>query len=125
MWMNLLMVMAGSAAGGGCRYLVSKFIDEQAGGLFPWGTFAVNMAGCLAIGILYGLAERGIDLSPGLRLLLITGFCGGFTTFSTFAHENYLLFGDSRFWILLAYATLSFAGGLLLAHAGHALTRLL
>lgn len=116
--------MAGSAVGGGCRYLLSNVITEHSAGCFPWGTFVVNIAGCLLIGILFGLIERGVDISPELRALLITGFCGGFTTFSTFAHENYLLFNDSRFWIVFVYAVASFAVGLLLAHAGHALARI-
>lgn len=124
MWVNVLWVMLGSAAGGGCRYVLTKMITENSSGCFPWGTFAVNMAGCLLIGILFGLIGRGITVSPALRALLITGFCGGFTTFSTFAHENYLLFEDSRFWILFLYAVASFAIGLLLAYAGHWLTRL-
>lgn len=116
--------MAGSAVGGGCRYLLSNVITEHSAGCVPWGTFVVNIAGCLLIGILFGLIERGVDISPELRALLITGFCGGFTTFSTFAHENYLLFSDSRFWIVFVYAVASFAVGLLLAHAGHALARI-
>lgn len=124
MWANLLWVMAGSAVGGGCRYLLSNVITEHSAGCFPWGTFVVNIVGCFLIGILFGLIERGVDISPELRALLITGFCGGFTTFSTFAHENYLLFSDSRFWIVFVYAVASFAVGLLLAHAGHALARI-
>ena len=116
--------MLGSAVGGGCRFLVSKVVTENTASTFPWGTFVVNLVGCLLIGVLFGLAERGVSLSPQMKALLITGFCGGFTTFSTFAHENYLLLGDSRFWVLFLYAVLSFALGLLLAHAGHALARL-
>lgn len=124
MWTNLLYVMLGSAIGGGCRFLVSKLITENTTSAFPWGTFAVNLIGCLIIGILFGLSERGINLTPQMKALLITGFCGGFTTFSTFAHENYLLLNDSRFWMVFLYTVLSFALGLLLAHAGHAITRL-
>lgn len=123
MWINLIWVIVGSAIGGGCRYLLSGFVTAKTGAIFPWGTFAVNMLGCLLIGLLFGLIDRGINISPQMRALLITGFCGGFTTFSTFAHENYILFTDSRFWTVFAYAVLSFAAGLLLAHAGHALTR--
>lgn len=124
MWTNLLYVMLGSAIGGGCRFLVSKVVTDNTASVFPWGTFAVNLVGCLLIGVLFGLAERGVSLSPQMKALLITGFCGGFTTFSTFAHENYLLLNDSRFWILFLYAVLSFALGLLLAHAGHSLAQL-
>lgn len=123
MWLNLLWVMLGSAAGGGCRFLLSKIISDNCSGSFPWGTFSVNMIGCLVIGILFGLIDRGVDMSPQMRAFLITGFCGGFTTFSTFSHESYLLFNDSRFWILFIYAVGSFALGLLLAHMGHAMTR--
>lgn len=119
MWTNLLWVVLGSGIGGGCRFLVSKVITENVQGVFPWGTLAVNMAGCLLIGMLFGLIDRGVNVSPELRALLITGFCGGFTTFSTFAHENYLLFTDSRFCIVFVYAVVSFAAGILLTHAGH------
>lgn len=123
MWTNIIYVMLGSAIGGGCRFLVSKVVTENTASVFPWGTFAVNLAGSLLIGILFGLAERGVSLSPQMKALLITGFCGGFTTFSTFAHENYLLLNDSRFWIVFLYASLSFVLGLLLAYIGHALMR--
>lgn len=123
MWLNLLWAMLGGAAGSGCRFLLSKVITDNTTGTFPWGTFSVNMIGCLAIGILFGLIDRGVDIPTQMRAFLITGFCGGFTTFSTFAHENYLLFNDLRFWILFLYAVLSFSLGLLLSHVGHALTR--
>lgn len=101
--------------------MLSKVITEHVCGSFPWGTFAVNMIGCLVIGLLFGLIDRGVSMSPQMRALLITGFCGGFTTFSTFTHENYLLFNDSRFWLFFLYAITSFALGLLLAHVGHAI----
>lgn len=124
MWSNILWVMLGSAAGGGCRYALSKVIADNSDGVFPWGTFTVNLVGCLTIGILFGLIDRGATLSPAMRALLIAGFCGGFTTFSSFAHENYMLLEDSRFLIAFLYTTVSFAAGLLLAHAGHWLVRL-
>lgn len=123
MWQNLLWVVLGSGIGGGSRFLLSKVINDNSSGVFPWATFVVNLTGCLLIGFIFGLIDRGVNISPQLRALLITGFCGGFTTFSTFAHENYLLFNDSRFWIVFLYAVLSFALGLLLAHAGHYLSR--
>lgn len=115
--------MIGSAFGGGCRFLLSKAITDHTSGHFPWGTFAVNIIGCFVIGVLFGLIDRGVSLSPQMRSLFITGFCGGFTTFSTFAHENYILFNSSHFWILFLYAVLSFAMGMLMAFAGHMLVR--
>ncbi|MBO4963699.1 MAG: CrcB family protein, partial [Prevotella sp.] len=77
---NILLVAAGGAVGSVCRYLLSSVHVAS----FPWGTLTVNVLGSLLIGLLAGLSGRGI-LSPELKLLLVTGFCGGFTTFSTFA----------------------------------------
>ena len=80
---NLLLVALGGAVGSVLRYLLSNMNTS-----FPWGTFAVNILGSLLIGLLVGLVGRGV-LSPEMELLLVTGFCGGFTTFSTFANESF------------------------------------
>ena len=77
---NILFVALGGAVGSVGRYLVS--------GSFPWGTLTVNIVGSLLIGFLTGLVSKGI-VSPELKLLLVTGFCGGFTTFSTFSNESF------------------------------------
>ena len=81
MKMNLtdfLIVFAGSGLGGVCRYGLSHAVALNTGGvIFPWGTFAVNMLGCLLIGVIYGLADRWSVLNPELRLLLAVGVCGG------------------------------------------------
>ncbi len=105
------------------RYLVSKVVTESVSSIFPWGTFCVNIAGCFLIGLIYGLVDRNIPISPEMRLFLTVGFCGGFTTFSTFAHENYLLFDSSRFPIVLLYMAVSCAAGFAAAWAGHFITR--
>ncbi|MDE6196934.1 MAG: fluoride efflux transporter CrcB [Muribaculaceae bacterium] len=120
--MNVLYVALGSAVGGACRYGVSQLVGRHFAGAFPLGTFLVNVVGCLLIGLLYGWLDRGMLPSPTARLLLITGFCGGFTTFSTFAHENYLLFGSAHGLPAVAlYAGLSFAAGLVMVYFGHKL----
>ena len=80
---NLLLVALGGAAGSVLRYLLSNINTS-----FPWGTFTVNVLGSLLIGLLVGFVSKGV-LSPDMKLLLITGFCGGFTTFSTFANESF------------------------------------
>ena len=90
---------------------------------FPWGTMAVNVAGCLLIGILYGLFERNQIGSDALRMFLTVGFCGGFTTFSTFVHENYALLGAGHFSHAVLYPVASFAIGLLAAWIGHLIVR--
>ncbi len=122
---SVLIVAAGSALGGVCRFLLSRLVQTAAAGIFPWGTLTVNILGSLLIGLIYGLAARHTTLSPAWLLFLATGFCGGLTTFSTFIHENYLLFSPSRFGLLLLYATASLALGLASAWLGHAATRLL
>jgi CrcB protein len=101
---NILLVGLGGGAGSILRYLCQKWINESYQHDFPLATFLVNVFGCFLIGILYALAEKGNILSPHTRLLLITGFCGGFTTFSTFAFENMNLLrtGDSFYFLLYA-----------------------
>jgi len=85
---NILIVGIGGSLGSVARYLCQKYIHEWNPHPFPIGTFLVNVLGCFLIGIIYSLAEKGNLLGPEGRLLLATGFCGGFTTFSAFALEN-------------------------------------
>lgn len=126
--LNLLAVFLGSGLGGVCRYLLSKIIQTHcAAGLFPWGTFVVNVAGCFLIGLFYGISDNsGISgmLSPQLRLMLTVGFCGGFTTFSTFVNENYLLFQSSNFLLVCGYVAASIIVGFLLLYTGYAAVQL-
>src|SRR6478672_9090972 len=88
---NLLLVGLGGGAGSIMRYLCQRWINASYLHSFPLATFLVNASGCLLIGMLYALAEKSQVMSPEVRLLLVTGFCGGFTTFSTFAFENMTL----------------------------------
>lgn len=87
---NLLYVALGGAAGSVCRYLVSLLAIATLGAGFPWGTLAVNVLGSAAIGVAFAAGLEG----PG-RLLLVTGFLGGFTTFSAFSLETATLFERS------------------------------
>ena len=88
---NFILVILGGAIGSGSRYLLSAYITKTYPATFPYGTFAVNIIGCLLIGIIYGTTERFQVASPQWRLFLATGLCGGFTTFSAFAYENFQL----------------------------------
>lgn len=81
---DILFVGLGGFAGSVLRYLAGRVLAAA----FPWGTLTVNVVGCLLLGLLYAFTERGDLSSPGLRLLLTVGFCGGFTTFSAFMGEN-------------------------------------
>lgn len=101
---NILLVGLGGGVGSILRYLCQKWINESYHHNFPLATFFVNISGCFLIGILYALGEKGSILSAQTRLLLVTGFCGGFTTFSTFAFENVdlLRIGDNFYFLLYA-----------------------
>lgn len=120
--MNILYVALGSAVGGICRYVVSQLIGRFFSGMFPFGTFVVNVAGCFVIGLLCGWLNRGMPISTEARLFLVTGFCGGFTTFSTFMNENYMLLGNERGVLMVClYTALSLFVGLLMLYWGHRL----
>jgi CrcB protein len=107
---NIFLVAIGGGAGSSARYLMQKWIYQLAPHVFPWGTFLVNVFGCLLIGIFWGLGLRSAAFHEGWKLLLMTGLCGGFTTFSTFALESYGLLNEQRTGILFLYV----AGSVLL-----------
>lgn len=125
MGINILLVGLGGSAGSILRYLCQKWINESYQHNFPLATFLVNVFGCLLIGILYALGEKGNVLSPQTRLLLVTGFCGGFTTFSTFAFENMnlLRIGDNFYFLL--YALGSVVLGIAAVYIGSLVIKLL
>ena len=120
---ELLLVSIGSFFGGGMRYLAALLQNRLmptsavACGSFPWATFAVNVIGCLLIGLLTGIASSG-HLPAQWKLVLVTGFCGGFTTFSTFMNENYLL-GKDNMMMLAIYTISSLALGMAALIAGY------
>lgn len=118
---NLLFVALGGAAGSCLRYLLSRWSVGLWAAFPQAGTMLVNLAGCLLIGILFGCAERAQLMNPALMLLLVTGFCGGFTTFSTFAADAVGLAARGQMLIALAYVAVSVAGGLALMLAGRAI----
>ena len=95
--MKLLLIGVGGFCGSVARYLASGFVQDLSRTIsFPWGTFAVNVLGCLLIGFLSQLAEGRGFLTEASRSLLIVGFLGGFTTFSTFGNETYLLLRNGQ-----------------------------
>ncbi len=118
-----LIVGAGGFAGSIARYLLQNIIVSRFVTVFPLGTFVINLAGSLLIGLLFGLAERYAGFTQPWRLLLAVGFCGGFTTFSTFAFDNLQLLRDGNFVQLFAYALLSLVLGVVLAALGYFITR--
>ncbi|PZT72741.1 MULTISPECIES: fluoride efflux transporter CrcB [unclassified Streptomyces] len=115
--MNWLLVIAGAAVGAPLRYLTDRAVQSRHDTVFPWGTFTVNMAGCLVLGLLTGAAAAGAASSQ-LRLLLGTGFCGALSTYSTFSYETLRLAQDGARLYAAANAVASVAVGLGAAFAG-------
>lgn len=123
---RLLLVGAGGFLGSVLRYLASGAVQSAARHAhFPWGTLAVNTAGCLLVGFLAGLAETRHVLTQEQRLFLITGFLGGFTTFSAYGYETYFLVRVGETALAAANACGQVLLGLAAVWAGHQLAALL
>lgn len=122
---TLLLVGAGGFLGSVARYLASKLILESVSSAFPYGTFLVNVTGCFLIGLIYGISERSEILTTGWKMFLVAGFCGGFTTFSTFANENLALLRDGELFFFMLYSGLSVVLGIAAAYTGVLITRII
>lgn len=121
---NMILVAVGGAAGSVLRFLLSRLIAGSVLTQLPLGTMTVNVAGCLLIGLIYGWTDRGILANADLKLLLTVGFCGGFTTFSTFCNEGLSLFRSDQALLAALYTAASVFLGLLAVFAGAQLARL-
>lgn len=99
----LLLVGIGGFVGSVARYYTHLFFHKLLPGNYPLGTFTVNIAGCFVLGILFGLGMKQEAISNEWRLLIAVGFCGGFTTFSTFSLENIILIQSGNIMIMAAY----------------------
>ena len=116
--MIILAVLAGGMIGAPARYLADRLVQARHDSVFPWGTFAVNMAGSALLGFLLG-AERHLSLPPVVFALLGTGLCGGLTTFSTFGYETLRLLEDGAISEAGVNVIGSLAVGVLLAWLGY------
>ena len=118
---NILTVMLGSGIGGALRFISSEYIKQYLPTRFPYGTFFVNLLGCFIIGAVYGISLKGSQNSNEIKLLLATGFCGGFTTFSAFTAENIELIRNGNQTTALLYIILSVTLGITATFIGSAL----
>jgi len=114
---NLLLVFVGGGLGSVLRFAISKWLNTKENG-FPFGTFTANILGSLLIGIILGYAAKNNNLSESQTLFLATGFCGGFTTFSTFAYENQHFLKSGEFNTFALYTIASFVVGFLAVFSG-------
>jgi len=114
---QILLVFLGGGFGSVLRYIIGKYLNSAENGI-PYGTFASNILGSLLIGVILGLATKYNTLSQNQTLLLATGFCGGFTTFSTFIYENHIFLKSGDFTSFALYTIISFVFGFLAVFAG-------
>ncbi len=111
--MKLLAVAAGGGVGSLVRYLIGTAITQRFGGRFPLGTFAINVTGSFLIGLLMTLLTERYAPNPNWRLLLVVGFLGGYTTFSSFEYETFQTARNGGHWLALGYVAGSVALGYL------------
>ncbi|MCC2638886.1 MAG: camphor resistance protein CrcB [Moraxellaceae bacterium] len=119
----LLLVALGGALGSAARYLAALAVNRWAQSPFPWGTLFVNIAGSFAIGLVMAWVLKGGEVRENMRLLLVTGVLGGFTTFSSFSWETWKLIEDGRLAFALANVLASFSVCLLATMAGALLAK--
>lgn len=120
---TLLIVGLGGGIGSMLRYLAGLFISEMNKGEFPFGTFIVNITGCFLIGLFYGMSVKNAWFSDEWRLLLITGLCGGYTTYSSFSYESMGLISEGHFLYFALYVSLSILLGLCATWLGYIIFR--
>lgn len=115
---EIIYIFLGGGAGSALRYCIQVFLHERIVPYnFPWSTFTVNLLGCFLIGLFYALSER-FHLSLEMRLMLTTGLCGGFTTFSTFSNDGISLLKGEFYGTFILYTLLSIVIGLAAVVAG-------
>ena len=119
---QLGLVFIGGGFGSVLRYIIGKWLNNTENGI-PYGTFAANILGSLLIGIILGYTSKNETISQNTTLLLATGFCGGFTTFSTFAYESHVFLKSGDFTTFAFYTIASFVIGFLAVFAGMYLVR--
>ncbi len=117
------MVFIGGGLGSALRYYLSILFFTLGSSGFPWATFIVNIAGSFLLGFLITFNERDPAINRDLMLLASAGFCGGFTTFSTFTYENFFLLKQGDYLIAGIYIVASLVGGLLAASTAYIITK--
>ncbi|GAA2578942.1 fluoride efflux transporter CrcB [Streptomyces tubercidicus] len=122
--MNWLLVVAGAVVGAPLRFLTDRYVQSRYDTVFPWGTFLVNVAGSLILGLVTGAVAAGAA-SSHVQLLLGTGLCGALTTYSTFSYETLRLVADGARGYAVANAVASVAACLAAAFAGAAVAQAL
>lgn len=120
---NILLVGLGGGIGSIARYLSQRWFAANYTHSFPWGTFAVNIIGCFLIGLFWGFSFKSFESNENWKLFLMTGLCGGFTTFSAFTLEGVGLIKEQKLALFFSYLAASVVLGLLATYIGMKITR--
>ena len=115
----LIYIGTGSFLGGVARYMLTRYVAAGIVGAVPYGTLAVNVLGCMLLGAIYELSNYYVDMPLEIKLMLAVGFCGGFTTFSTFMAENMAMLSMNKLLQCATYAAASLLLGFVAMWAGH------
>lgn len=121
---TFLFIAAGGAIGAILRYLVSGFVIKITGAEYFWGTVAVNLIGCFLIGLAWGVFSN-LEINPNIKMFVFTGFLGAFTTFSTFAIDNFHLYRNGELPLLAVNVAVSNITGIFLVFAGYYVSKIL
>ena len=120
---SLLIVGTGSFIGGAMRYWLSTLMKSVCGQGFPWGTLMVNLLGCFLFGVVFAVFGKSNATDNTWYLLLTTGICGGFTTFSAFANESVQMLQQGNTWGFVGYVATSLVAGLALIALGYGVAK--
>ena len=119
---KLLAVAFGGSIGAVLRFVIYELVESKHKSNFPWGTLTVNLLGSLVIGFLWGYFSK-VYISPSMRMLIFVGILGSFTTFSTFAFDNFSLIRNGEFTLMTVYVLMTNVLGIVLSFGGYALSR--
>ncbi len=122
---KLILIAVLGAAGTLARYGLSGWVQRAAGGGFPWGTLVVNIAGCFLFGLVWAVSEGRLAIRPEYRTIVLVGFMGAFTTFSTFAFETTQLLREAQWWAAFFNVAAQNLSGILFLFLGLAIGKAL
>jgi CrcB protein len=122
---SILIAGLGGFIGTVFRFLISRYIQLTYDTVFPWATLTVNIIGCLLIGVVFGISERSNLLTSEWRIFLTVGLLGGFTTFSTFSNDAFMLLQNKEILRFAMYAGFSFFFGILAVFIGRGLIKII